>query len=213
MAQNVKFIKGDTAKINSTAIADGQLLYNTTTGQHYIDNESTRVEVGKPVDSALSTTSTNAIANKAITNSIINTMAEVSAITEPNIPCGTLAAKELNSILTTYSEITTGSGELGELYDGVFTVKKQFNIVTVSCTLTKSAGYTISPHEEVLYTISAGYRPASTLHIPCLFRNARGDIEWGYVQIANYGVVYTSYSPQSTVMNQVEFTASYAAFF
>ena len=74
MAQNVKFIKGDTAKINDTSVTDGQLLYNTTTGQHYIDNESTRVEVGKPV---------------------VNTSAEVLAITEDNIPCGTKPVKEL----------------------------------------------------------------------------------------------------------------------
>ena len=84
MAQNVKFIKGNTAKINSTAIADGQLLYNTTTGQHYIDNESTRVEVGKPV---------------------VNTIAEVSAITVDNIPCGTKPVKELNESLSSVSTI------------------------------------------------------------------------------------------------------------
>ena len=110
MAQNVKFIKGDTATINGTAITDGQLLYNTITGQHYIDNESTRVEVGKPVDSALSTTSTNAIANNAITTSIINTTAEVSAITADNIPCGTKPVKELITNLTiSYGICTTYS--------------------------------------------------------------------------------------------------------
>ena len=75
---NVLFIRGNTATINGTAITDGQLLYNTTTGQHYIDNGSTRVEVGKPV---------------------VNTMAEVSAITVDNIPCGTKPVKELNDSL------------------------------------------------------------------------------------------------------------------
>ena len=109
MAQNVKFIKGDTAKINGTTIVDGQLLYDTTTGLHYIDNESTRVEVGKPVDSALSTTSTNAIANNAITNSIINTTAEVSAITASNVPCGTKPVKELITNLN----VVTGTLPIG----------------------------------------------------------------------------------------------------
>ena len=78
MAQNVKFIKGDTATLAGVAIVDGQLLYNTTTGQHYIDNESSRVEVGKPV---------------------VNTTAEVSAITVDNIPCGTKPVKELTQNL------------------------------------------------------------------------------------------------------------------
>ena len=104
MAQNVKFIKGNTAKINGTAITDGQLLYDTTAGLHYIDVGSTRKEVGKPIDTALSTTSTNAIANNAITNSIINTTAEVSAITASNIPCGTKPVKELINSLTVITE-------------------------------------------------------------------------------------------------------------
>ena len=90
MAQNVKFIKGDTAKINSTAITDGQLLYNTTTGQHYIDNESTRIEVGKP---------------EKPEKPVVNTMAEVSAITVDNIPCGTKPVKELNKNLGNISSI------------------------------------------------------------------------------------------------------------
>lgn len=102
MAQNVKFIKGNTAKISGTTIVDGQLLYDTTAGLHYIDNGSTRIQVGTSVDSALSTTSTNAIANNAITNSIINTTAEVSAITEDYIPCGTKPVKELITNLNDY---------------------------------------------------------------------------------------------------------------
>lgn len=97
---NVLFKRGNTATINGTAISDGQLLYNTTTGQQYIDSGSTRKEVGKPVDTTLSTTSTNAIANNALTNSIINTTAEVSAITADNIPCGTKPVKELINSLT-----------------------------------------------------------------------------------------------------------------
>ena len=58
---------------------DGQILYNTTTGQHYEDVGSTRIEVGKPVDPTLSTTSTNAIQNKAITNSIVEIHNVISA--------------------------------------------------------------------------------------------------------------------------------------
>lgn len=81
---NVLFKRGDTATINGTAVTDGQLLYDTTTGQHYIDSDSTRKEVGKPV---------------------VNTTAEVSAITADYIPCGTKPVKEL---------ITSLNGEISK---------------------------------------------------------------------------------------------------
>ena len=92
---NVLFKRGNTATITGTAITDGQLLYDTTTGRHYVDVGSIRKEVGKVVDTALSTTSTNAISNGAITSSIVNTITEVSAITADYIPCGTKPVKEL----------------------------------------------------------------------------------------------------------------------
>ena len=91
---NVLFKRGNTATIDGTAITDGQLLYNTTTGQHYIDSGSTRIEVGKPV---------------------VNTTAEVSAITADNIPCGTKPVKELITSLNglnknlTWINIYTGA--------------------------------------------------------------------------------------------------------
>ena len=75
MAQNVKFIRGDTAKINSTAIADGQLLWNTATGEIWEDVGTGRVSCGRLV---------------------ANTLAEALSITEEGIPCGTLVVKELN---------------------------------------------------------------------------------------------------------------------
>ena len=99
MSINVKYTRGDTAFIASTTIQDGQILYNTVTGQHYEDVGSTRKEVGKIVDTTLSTTSTNAIANNAITGSIVNTLTEVEAITANYIPCGTNAVKELSTSL------------------------------------------------------------------------------------------------------------------
>ena len=111
---NVLFKRGDTATITGTAITDGQLLYDTTTGRHYVDVGSTRKEVGKVVDTALSTTSTNAISNGAITSSIVNTTAEVSAITADYIPCGTKPVKELiQSLNTTNATVSTKADKTG----------------------------------------------------------------------------------------------------
>ena len=95
---NVKYTRGNTAFIAGTTIQDGQMLFNTTTGQQYLDiDASTRKEIGKVADTTLSTTSTNAVANSAITGSIVNTMADVNAITNNYIPCGTNAVKELSN--------------------------------------------------------------------------------------------------------------------
>ena len=108
---NVLFKRGDTATITGTAITDGQLLYDTTTGRHYVDVGSTRKEVGKVVDTALSTTSTNAISNGAITSSIVNTTAEVSAITADYIPCGTKPVKELiQSLKSGFVKLSAAAG-------------------------------------------------------------------------------------------------------
>ena len=71
---NVLFKRGNTDTITGTAITDGQLLYDTTTGQTYIDVGSVRKPTGRPV---------------------ANTTAEVSAITADYIPCGTKPVKEL----------------------------------------------------------------------------------------------------------------------
>ena len=103
-------IKDTKANVLALPIIDGQILLTTDQGVNnelYLDTGSTRELFlkGISVDSALSTTSTNAIANNALTNSIVNTLAEVASITDSNIPCGTLAVKELNTNLN--AEIQT----------------------------------------------------------------------------------------------------------
>lgn len=96
MAQNVLLKYGDTSVISGETIQQGKLLIDTQKGEISIDKDgTTRLPLTPTVDTALSTTSTNAIANNAITNSIINTTAEVSAITADNVPCGTKPVKEL----------------------------------------------------------------------------------------------------------------------
>ena len=104
-------IKDTKAVIDALPIIDGQILLTTdqaTNNEIYVDDGVTRKLIfkGINVDSALSTTSTNAIANNAITNSIINTTVEVSAITADNIPCGTKPVKELITSLNWF--ITNG---------------------------------------------------------------------------------------------------------
>ena len=104
---NVLFKRGNTATINSTAIADGQLLWNTVTGEMWEDVGTSRIACGKLVDTSLNPISPNAVSNQAITGSIINTRAEALAITADYIPCGTKPLKELNTIVSNLiTEIT-----------------------------------------------------------------------------------------------------------
>lgn len=101
MAQNVLLKYGDTSVISGETIQQGKILIDTQNGEISIDKDgTTRLPLTPTVDTALSTTSTNPIANNAITNSIVNTTAEVSAITADNIPCGTKPVKELINSLT-----------------------------------------------------------------------------------------------------------------
>ena len=109
---NVLFKRVTTAIRGTEAIQDGKILLDYERPSIYVDNGSTRVEL-TPRDTALSTTSTNAIANNALTNSIINTTAEVNAITADNIPCGTKPVKELNTSLLS---VTTYVGSDGKLH-------------------------------------------------------------------------------------------------
>lgn len=159
MSINVKYTRGDTAFIAGTTIQDGQLLYNTVTGQHYEDVGTTRKEVGKIVDTTLSTTSTNAVANRAITGSIVNTLAEVNAITANSIPCGTKPLKELSTSLD-WIDITS-QGTWSSLLDVIThyyaKVNPRTRMVEVSCIL--NAG---RADNGVIYQIPVAYQPPNT---------------------------------------------------
>lgn len=67
---NVKFKKGTTSEINAIGISDGQLLIDTDLTRLYLDDGTTRKQVGglRTVDTTVSTTSTNPIANSTITS-------------------------------------------------------------------------------------------------------------------------------------------------
>lgn len=95
MAENVYFKYGTTAEITAQGVQQGKFLIDYEAKEISIDKDGTNRVVLNEVDTALSTISTNAIQNKALTNSIINTTAEVSAITVNSIPCGTKPVKEL----------------------------------------------------------------------------------------------------------------------
>lgn len=70
----VNFIKNTKETIDATPIVDGQVLWTTDQPQNkiYSDNGTKRVQIGGTieVDNELSTTSTNAVANNVVTNSI-----------------------------------------------------------------------------------------------------------------------------------------------
>ena len=113
---NVLFRRGDTATINSTAIVDGQLLWNTVTGEIWEDVGTSRISCGKLVDTSLNPTSPNAVSNQAVTGSIINTREEVLAITANYIPCGTKPVKELLKTYVITIDISGWTAETGGYY-------------------------------------------------------------------------------------------------
>jgi len=96
---DVKFKRLDTANRILEAVEDGKYILDYQRPSIYLDEGTTRIEL-TPRDTALSTTSTNPIENQALTNSIINTLAEALAITADYIPCGTKPVKELNTIVS-----------------------------------------------------------------------------------------------------------------
>lgn len=107
MATNIIFTRGNTATINATAITDGQILYNTTTGTQYLDNGTTRLQIGQniTVDATLNSSSNNPIANSGVAGVMYTSLSEISTITQAgNIP-DALAVKELNSNLGNISTI------------------------------------------------------------------------------------------------------------
>lgn len=115
MATNVIFTRGNTATINATAITDGQILYNTTTGTQYLDNGTTRLQIGQniTVDATLNSSSNNPIANSGVAGVMHTSLSEISTITQAgNIP-DALAVKELNSNM---SLIKTYVGTDGKLH-------------------------------------------------------------------------------------------------
>ena len=155
---NVKYTRGNTAFIAGTTIQDGQMLFNTTTGQQYLDiGASTRKEIGKVADTTLSTTSTNAVANSAITGSIVNTMADVNAITNNYIPCGTNAVKELSNSFgwTDITSLGTWSTSLISSLTYYARVNTKIRMVEISCILNPGRA-----NKGVIFTLPSAYRPA-----------------------------------------------------
>lgn len=112
---NVLFIKGNTATINSTAIADGQLLWNTVTGEIWEDVGTSRIPCGKLVDTSLNPISPNAVSNQAITGSIVNELSTARATNTDYVPCG---AKVIKQLMTLYQFTldTTGWTLDGTIY-------------------------------------------------------------------------------------------------
>ena len=131
---NVKYTRGDTAFIAGTTIQDGQILYNTVTGQHYEDVGSTRIEVGKIVDTTLSTTSTNAVANSAITGSIVNTTAGVLTETNDYVPCGTKPVKFITPQTKTIAWVTgyTPTSQLVYKTGNIVTIQIRYDATSIA---------------------------------------------------------------------------------
>lgn len=194
---NVLFKRVTTAIRGTEAIQDGKILLDYERPSIYVDNGSTRVEL-TPRDTSLSTTSTNAIANNALTNSIINTTAEVSAITADNIPCGTKPVKELiNSLTGEYLLLSDvfASGEILSATD-VNVIKKN-NQITISGTVYASV---VSNTNVLIGVLKTAYKPIK-----------RTTSCFSGTSPANYGVVIVALDGTITLGANVT-NASYCAF-
>lgn len=104
MATNVIFTRGNTATINATAIKDGQILYNTTAGTQYLDNGTTRIQVGQniTVDTTLNSLSNNPIANRGVAGVMMSSLSSIALVTQAGSLPDALAVKELNSNINLY---------------------------------------------------------------------------------------------------------------
>ena len=111
MATNVIFTRGNTATINATAIKDGQILYNTTAGTQYLDNGTTRIQVGQniTVDTTLNSLSNNPIANRGVAGVMLPSLSEISTVTQAGSLPDALAVKALNSNLTAINSNLTAN--------------------------------------------------------------------------------------------------------
>lgn len=101
-------IRGIQSVVDNTPIVDGQMLFTTDTDKIYIDNGTTRIMYrGVPIDSTLSTTSTNAVENQAITNNC-GMASNLQTTIKTNIVS---AVNELNNSLTNLPTaiLSTGS--------------------------------------------------------------------------------------------------------
>ena len=115
MATNVIFTRGNTATINATAITDGQILYNTTAGTQYLDNGTTRIQVGQniTVDTTLNSLSNNPIANRGVAGVMMSSLSSIALVTQAGSLPDALAIKEINSNLGSLSFAQGTDGKWG----------------------------------------------------------------------------------------------------
>lgn len=106
---NVLFTRGNTATINATPITDGQILYNTTAGTQYLDNGTTRIQIGQniTVDAVLNVSSSNPIANSGVAGVMYTSLSDISVITQSGSLPDALAVKELNNKLIVHTGTLT----------------------------------------------------------------------------------------------------------
>lgn len=116
MSTNVAFRRGDNAYINSIAVTDGQILFDTESQAIYMDNGSVRGRYGggnlsrSDVDTALKADSENPVQNKVIyanvlkKTDVINTLSSAIAVTDTQVPVGCGVAKELNNKISNSSD-------------------------------------------------------------------------------------------------------------
>lgn len=115
----VNFIRDTLANINNMPIVDGQILWTTDQGANnkiYNDNGTERIVIGgsNTVDTELSTTSDNAIANKIITvalNTEINTEITARQNADYTQYHATFAAASFAAVTVTKSNGTTTTTE------------------------------------------------------------------------------------------------------
>lgn len=109
MSQPVLFKYGNTITISNQAVQQGSFLIDYEQKRISIDIDgSNRINLTNvEIDTTLSTTSPNAIANSAITGAIVNTLSEVANQINDYVPCGTKPVREVNLIVGTLASLAT----------------------------------------------------------------------------------------------------------
>lgn len=98
---------------NSKSIIDGQVIFDTSgNGKMYLDNGTTRLEMGGAidVDATLDATSTNPIQNKGVAGVMLGELEEIRGTTKKGFLTDALATKTLDA------KITELNGKLGNIY-------------------------------------------------------------------------------------------------
>ena len=203
---NVLFRRLTTSEENSEAIKKRKIIYEYEHKDIYVDvDDTTRVNI-TPRDSALSTTSENAISNKAITTSIVNDLATAIATTADYVPCGTKVVKALNTNMqwVDITSLCTWSSSLNSSIDvggGILTNFAKVNLATrtIEIMAVFNSG---RANASALVTLPSAYAQSSGKAVVVGRKMEANNLDINYIAI---GSAINAYHSVSTSTSETEF--------